>query len=70
MTKLFRRLADFAKTQGTQASTWRGLVMIASACGATLRPDVSAAIIALGMAVSGAIGVFATDPAVPASPAE
>lgn len=55
----------FAKTQGAQPSTWRGLVMILSACGVVLSPETSAAIIAAGMALSGLIGVFAGPDATP-----
>lgn len=45
-------------TQLSQPSVWRGLVMIASACGIALRPDVAAAITAAGMALAGLIGVL------------
>lgn len=42
-----------------QPSTWRGIVLLISACGFAVRPDVGEAIIAVGLAVSGLIGVFA-----------
>ena len=41
-----------------EASTWRGMVWIVSACGVALNPDEQNAIVAAGMAVSGLIGVF------------
>ena len=48
-------------------STWRGLVLLCSALGYTIRPDVGEAIIALGLAVSGLIGVLSgPDPVQPA----
>lgn len=42
----------------SEASTWRGLVWIVSACGVALDPDEQNAIVAAGMAVAGLIGVF------------
>lgn len=42
----------------SEASTWRGLVWFASACGVVLDPDEQNAIVAAGMAVAGLIGVF------------
>lgn len=42
-----------------QPSTWRGIVLLSSALGYSLKPDVGEAIIALGLAVSGLIGVLA-----------
>jgi hypothetical protein len=53
----------FARVQGTQASTWRGLAMIISACGIYLKPEMVAAISAVGMAISGLIGVLLPDQA-------
>lgn len=51
-------------------STWRGLFLLCSALGVYIRPDIAEAIIAVGMAASGLIGVLTSDPAVPAPPAE
>lgn len=48
-----------------QPSTWRGLVLLSSAFGFAVRPDVGEAIIAVGLAISGLIGVLA-GPDVPA----
>jgi hypothetical protein len=42
-----------------QPSTWRGLVLLSSAFGFAVRPDVGEAIIAAGLALSGLIGVLA-----------
>lgn len=49
----------FARTQGTQPSTWRGVSFCLTALGIIIRPDLMAAITAVGMAVSGLIGVLA-----------
>lgn len=42
----------------SEASTWRGVVLILTALGVRLDPDEWNSIIAIGMAVSGAIAVF------------
>ena len=39
-----------------EPSTWRGITLIATACGAVLSPDQREAIIAGGMLLSGIIG--------------
>lgn len=39
-----------------EPSTWRGLVLIATACGAVLSPDQQDAIVAGGLLVAGLIG--------------
>jgi hypothetical protein len=41
-----------------EASTWRGIVFIASAAGITVAPEQANAIAAAGMAIVGAINVF------------
>lgn len=40
-----------------QPSTWRGIVMISTACGVILSPDQTEAIVAGGLFVAGLIGV-------------
>ena len=50
----------------TEASTWRGLILIATGLGVQLDPAQMDAIVAFGMAAAGLIGVFfrrATPPA-------
>ena len=42
-------------------STWRGVFLLLSAIGVYVRPDIAEAIIALGMAASGLIGVLTSD---------
>jgi hypothetical protein len=44
-----------------EASTWRGLIMLCTAIGIQVSPDQAAAIVSLGMAIAGAIGVFTPD---------
>ena len=45
-----------------QPSTWRGIVLICSALGFAVRPDVGEAIIAVGLSISGLIGVLSSEP--------
>lgn len=52
---------SYLLARATEPSTWRGLVWGLAAVGLTLSPDQSAAIVAAGAAVAGAIGVFTRD---------
>ena len=42
----------------SEASTWRGIIGLVTAAGVTISPDMSAQIIACGLALIGAINVF------------
>ncbi len=44
-----------------EPSTWRGLVLIATACGAALSPDQMEAIVTGGLFVAGLIGAAMAD---------
>lgn len=44
-----------------EPSTWRGLVMIATALGVALDPQMVEAIVAAGTGLAGLIGVLTTD---------
>jgi len=44
-----------------EPSTWRGLVWLATVAGLSLRPDQVEAIVTLGMAFAGLLGVFLAD---------
>lgn len=44
-----------------QPSTWRGLVLIATVCGAVLSPDQREAIVNVGLLVVGLIGAAMSD---------
>lgn len=44
-----------------EPSTWRGLVWLATFAGLSLRPDQADAIVAVGIAVAGLLGVFTSD---------
>jgi ribosomal protein L12E/L44/L45/RPP1/RPP2 len=51
----------FILERGKEASTWRGIVAIVTAAGIAIDPAQAEAIVALGLAVIGAIGVFFAD---------
>ena len=44
-----------------EASTWRGIVLLLTALGLQVAPEVQEAVISAGVAVAGAIGVFFPD---------
>ncbi len=44
-----------------EPSTWRGFVSVLTALGVGISPDQMQAVVAVGLAVSGAIGVFCKD---------
>ena len=45
----------------SEASTWRGLVALATAVGVTLSPEQMNAIVGAGLALIGLLGVFTKD---------
>jgi hypothetical protein len=51
----------FILARGKEASTWRGIVALLTAAGVALDPAQADAIVALGLAAIGAIGVFFAD---------
>lgn len=56
-----RKLLGYLRDRLTEASTWRGLVVIATALGAHLSPDQAEAIVVVGLGVSGLIGAALPD---------
>ena len=54
-------MKQFILARGKEASTWRGIVALLTAAGVALTPEQGEAVVALGLAVIGAIGVFAAD---------
>lgn len=56
-------MLQFILERGKEASTWRGLVAIVTAAGISLSPELAEAIVALGLAVIGILGVFTKDKA-------
>lgn len=56
-----RRAARYALARANEASTWRGLTLVATGCGAILSPEQQEAIIAGGVMVAGFIGAVFPD---------
>ena len=54
-------MKKFILNRAREASTWRGIVLILTACGVTMTPDQADAAIATGLAVVGAVGAFFPD---------
>jgi len=46
----------------SEQSTWRGLILLATACGLQLSPEHSAAIISVGLSIVGLINVIRKEP--------
>ncbi|WP_295446260.1 hypothetical protein [uncultured Thiodictyon sp.] len=51
----------FALARAREASTWRGIIMLAAGSWATAHPDQAEAVIAAGIAIAGAIGALFPD---------
>lgn len=45
----------------SEATTWKGLFLILTAVGVTLRPELQAAITSVGLALTGLVGVVVPD---------
>jgi hypothetical protein len=54
-------MLQFILERGKEASTWRGLVALVTAVGVTISPELAEAVVALGLAVIGVLGVVTAD---------
>jgi hypothetical protein len=54
-------MLDFILERGKEASTWRGLVALITATGIVVSPELTEALVAVGLAVIGLLGVFTVD---------
>lgn len=54
-------MLEFIIARGKEASTWRGLVALLTAVGITVTPELAEAVVALGLAVIGILGLFTAD---------
>jgi hypothetical protein len=45
----------------SEPSSWKGIFLLLTAAGVTLRPELQAAITAVGLSLTGLVGVFAPD---------
>lgn len=51
----------YAIDRAKEPSTWRGLLFVLTAVGITVSPDQQEAIVSVGMALAGLVGVFLPD---------
>jgi hypothetical protein len=58
-------MRDYLISRALEPSTWRGLVLIASALGAALSPDQKEAIVTGGLLLAGIIGAAVPDKSSP-----
>lgn len=54
-------MKQYIKDRLKEPSTWRSIVMFVSACGVPIAPAMGEQIIAIGIAVSGIIGMLTPD---------
>lgn len=54
-------MRDYLLAQAREPSTWRGLVLIATALGAVLSPDQQEAIVSGGLLLAGLVGAALPD---------
>jgi len=71
--KLYSKAVDLFRKRGghvmwnyivnrlSEASTWRGIILLATALGATVSPEQQAAIVVFGLGLAGVIGAFFKD---------
>ena len=51
----------YVVNRAKEASTWRGVIMLLTAVGLKITPEMADAIIGVGIAVAGAVGVLFPD---------
>lgn len=54
-------MKEYIKERLKEPSTWRGLILLATACGVPIAPQMGEAIITIGLALVGGIGVATAD---------
>lgn len=59
--RLVAQVTDYLLARLREPSTWRGLVLIATACGAALSPEQQEAIVTVGLLVAGLLGALLPD---------
>ena len=55
------KMKDYLVNRAKEASTWRGIILLLTAVGVPIAPAMAEAIISVGLALSGLIGVFVAD---------
>jgi hypothetical protein len=54
-------MKEYMRERLKEPSTWRGMVLICTAFGVPIAPQLAEAIITIGLALSGGIGVLTSD---------
>lgn len=54
-------MKDYIIERAKEPSTWRGFVLLLTAIGVPIAPAMAEAIISVGLALAGALGVFTAD---------
>lgn len=54
-------MKNYLINRAKEASTWRGIILLLTAVGVPVAPAMADAIVSVGLALAGAIGVLAAD---------
>lgn len=54
-------MKQYLLNRAREASTWRGLILIAAAVGVPVAPELAEAIVAAGLGLAGLVGVLTAD---------
>lgn len=56
-----RKLIAYLRERMGEASTWRGLILLAAVCGARLTPEQADALVLVGVGAAGLLGAVLPD---------
>lgn len=54
-------MKSYILDRAKEPSTWRGFILLLTAVGVPVAPAMADAIVSIGLALAGAVGVFAAD---------
>lgn len=54
-------MSEYIKDRLKEPSTWRGIILLVTACGVPVAPQMGEAIITIGLALAGGVGVISSD---------
>lgn len=54
-------MKEYLLARLSEASTWRGIIMLATAAGVVFSPEQVEAVVAAGLALAGLVGAFSPD---------
>ena len=55
------KFKEYMKARLKEPSTWRGMILLCTAFGVPIAPQMAEAIVAVGLALAGGVGVVAPD---------